>query len=130
MTLKKHLDTTWMYHFNKPENRVVLEEFRANKDYGLAAYIRLVEFVYETLYGTNAWNVSGVNKLLNKLTDSLIAKANKAKNGKSSAPAMARYMLDTIDKKGNEPAVNGYYGPRFTLKVQKAELRHLLETLA
>jgi hypothetical protein len=91
------IESTYVCQLNKPENRKVLEGYRDRRDGSgreLANYYRDLVMM---LQGTPAWNVSGVNKMLNELTDQVRATLNHAKKGKTSAYARARALLYKID---------------------------------
>lgn len=102
----KEVETTYICQLNKPQNRKVLEDFRDSGDRSPRKLAQCYKFLVETLAPTPAWGVSGVNKMMNETTASVRATLNKAKNGKTSAPALARKLLSIIDYKGNEEAVN------------------------
>ena len=102
--------TTYICQLNKPENRAMLEGYKARKNKSgeeLACYYK---DVIEALKHTPAWGISGVNKMVNELTVAVRATLNKEKKGKTSAYAHASKLLRTIDFYGNEKAISRYNG--------------------
>lgn len=93
----KEVQTTWVCQLNKPETRAMLERYRDNKDRSLHNLINYYRDIISALKDTPAWGVSGVNKIVNKLTDHVRATAEKAKAGKTSAYAHAGKLLNDID---------------------------------
>jgi hypothetical protein len=104
------VESTWIKQLGMPENRKVLEEFKARKAKSPEELIRYYRFIIKALEGTPAWGVSGVNKMINELTDAVRATINHAKRGKSSAPAHTNKLLSIIDFYHNEEAVSRYCG--------------------
>ena len=109
MTLKE-VETTYICQLNKPQNRKVLESFRDSNDRSPKKLAQCYKFLVDTLAATPAWGISGVNKMMNETTASVRATLNKAKKGKTSAPALARKLLSIIDYCGDDEAVNKYRG--------------------
>lgn len=109
MTLKE-VETTYICQLNKPQNRIILESFRDCNDRSPKKLAQCYRFLVEALAPTPAWGVSGVNKMMNETTASVRATLNKAKKGKTSAPALARKLLSIIDYCGDDVAVNKYRG--------------------
>lgn len=104
------VERTWINQLGKSENRKVLEEFKANKDKSFDELARYYKFIISALAVTPAWGVSGVNKMVNELTASVIATLTKAKKGKTSAYAHAGKLLAIIDFYGNTEAEARYCG--------------------
>lgn len=97
MSTLSQIESTYICQLNKQENRKVLEGYRDRRDGSgreLANYYRDLVMM---LQGTPAWNVSGVNKMLNELTDQVRATLSHAKRGKTTAYARARALLYKID---------------------------------
>lgn len=104
------IERTYICQFSKPENRAILEGYKKRRDKSgkeLASYYR---DVISILKDTPAYGVSGVNKMLNELTDKVRATLNKAKRGKTSAYAHAGWLLNKLDYFGNEKADFTYRG--------------------
>ena len=120
------LPTTFIYWFDKPENRKILEGFKARKDKSCEEFVRYYLYIINTLKGTPCWGKPGVNKMLNKLTAAVSATLKKEKAGKSSAFAQAYKLLDTVDYHRNKKAVP--HPAACTLKplLTEAELQQLL----
>lgn len=106
----KEVETTYICQLNKPKNRAVLESFRDSGDRSPKRLAQCYRFLVETLSPTPAWGISGVNKMMNETTACVRATLNKAKKGKTSAPALARKLLSIIDYCGDDIAVNKYRG--------------------
>ncbi len=100
------LSTTWMHHFGKPENKTKLKAFSADKVKGLEPLVRFYRWCISVVYGTPAWNVSGVNEKINEITDSIIAHTTNARTGKKSAYRLANDMLNIMNYHYNRPAHN------------------------
>ena len=115
--------------FNTANNeRKVLEEFKTRKDKSFEELTRYYKFIISTLSRTPAWGVSGVNKMVNELTASVIATLTKAKKGKTSAYAHAGRLLAIIDFYGNIEAEAKYCGNyRLGHILTDAELTQMLE---
>jgi hypothetical protein len=121
------IEKTWICQLGKPEIKKQLENYRDRKDKSLEELISYYRFIIETLECTPAWGVSGVNKMVNELTASVIATLTKAKTGKTSAYAHAGRLLATIDRYSNTEAEARYCG-RYKLKpvLTKVELLKLM----
>lgn len=91
------ISTTWIYHFNKPENMERLKQYANNKDKSAENLVGYYKWFISVLKDTPAWGVSGVNDVVNKLTDMVRATLTKAKSGKSSAYAHAGYIISTVE---------------------------------
>jgi hypothetical protein len=120
------VETTWVCQLNKPENRTVLEGYKARKRKSgkeLSSYYRDVINMLQT---TEAWGVSGVNKFVNELGEKVRATLAKAKNGKTHSYAHAGTTLAKIDAFKDKPCKPIYRG-RYILKplVTEAELQAL-----
>ena len=125
------VESTWISQLGGLENRKVLEEFKARKDKSPEELIRYYRFIINALEGTPAWGVSGVNKMINELSASVLATLTKAKKGKTSAYAHAGKLLAIIDFYGNTEAEARYCGRHYLKHVfTEAELIHLLEVAA
>lgn len=106
----KDLETTYICQLGK--NRKMLEAYKARRDKSGKELANYYADIIDCLVGTPAWNVSGVNKMLNELTSNVRATLNKAKRGKTSAYAHATKMLNMIDYYANKTATayfNGNY---------------------
>jgi hypothetical protein len=125
----KHVETTYICQFSKPENKAVLESYRDRKDKSgkeLANYYLDIIRILET---TPAWGVSGVNKMINELTDKVRATLKKEKRGKTSAYAHANKLLRDVDYFSNNEAT-AYYNGRYKLApLLNVEELHILETI-
>jgi hypothetical protein len=104
------VESTWIKQLGMPENRKVLEEFKARQDKSFEELTRYYRFITNALESTPAWGVSGVNKMINELTASVIATLTKAKKGKTSAYAHAGKLIAIIDFYGNTEAEARYCG--------------------
>jgi hypothetical protein len=120
-------ERTWISQLGKPQNRAMLEAYKARKDRSIEEFIKYYIDVINALINTPAWGVSGVNKMINELTDAVRATINYAKNGKTSAPAHANKLLSIIDFYHNEEAIARYCG-RYKLKplITEEELQQFL----
>lgn len=108
-------ERTWICQLNKPQNRAMLEAYRDRKDRSVEEFIRYYIDIANALRNTPAWGVSGVNEMMNDLTDTVRATINHAKKGKSSAPAHASKLLCRIDFYRNTKA-EVRYGSNCKLK--------------
>jgi hypothetical protein len=88
----------------------MLEAYVARKDRSPEELTNYYKDIIRTLYNTPAWGVSGVNKMVNELTESVRATLTHAKKGKTSAYAHAAKMLRYVDFYGNETATARYCG--------------------
>ena len=104
------VERTWICQLNKPEVRAQLEGYRDRKDKSPEEFVRYYKFIISTLSCTDAWGVSGVNKMVNELISSVIATLTGAKKGKTSAYAHAGKTLNTIDRFGARKAEARYCG--------------------
>ena len=104
------VESTWICQLNKPQNRAMLEAYKDRKDKSIAEFIRYYIDITSALINTPAWGISGVNKMVNELTDTVQATISHAKKGKSSAPAHANKLLCLIDFYGNTKAELRYRG--------------------
>jgi hypothetical protein len=104
------VEKTWICQLGKPEIRTKLEGYRDRKDRSSEELIRYYRFIISTLKSTPAWGVSGVNKMVNELTASVIATLTKAKKNKTSAYAHAGKLLAIIDFYSNTEAETRYCG--------------------
>ena len=104
----KDVETTFVCQLNK--NRKMLEAYKARRDKSGKELAHYYADIIDCLVGTPAWGVSGVNKMVNELTNNVRATLNKAKSGKTSAYAHANKMLNYINRyasKEVEPHWNG-----------------------
>ncbi len=124
-------ERTWICQLGRPEIRVELEGYRDRNDKSHEELIRYYRFITSTLKCTPAWGVSGVNKMVNELTASVIATLTRAKKGKTSAYAHAARLLRYIDFYSNTEAEARYCG-NYKLKhvLTETELNQLLEAAA
>jgi hypothetical protein len=104
------VEKTWICQLGKAANKTMLQGYVDRNDKSPEEFVRLYVDVVKALIDTPAWGVSGVNKLINELTDSVRATINHARNGKSSAPARANKLLSIIDFYHNEEAIARYSG--------------------
>ena len=129
----KFIETTYICQLNKPENRKMLEDYVSRKDYSTKEFAHYYVDIVGALVDTPAWNITGVNKMINELTASARAKLARAKTGKTSAPAHARKLLSIIDFHGNKTA-KAHYAGNYKLQpiLTQAELQELeaLEVVA
>ena len=121
------IKTTWICQLNKPENKKVLEDYKNRKDKSPEELTRYYIDVVNMLKDTPAWGVYGVNDMINKLTDAVIATLTKAKKGKTSAYAHAGLLLNTIKYFKTKNAIPKDNGP-CSLKhvLSETELNELL----
>lgn len=108
----KHLETTFICQFSKPENKAILEGYKTRRDKSGKELAQYYRDVVDMLIDTPAFGVSGVNKMLNELTASVRATLNREKRGKTSAYAHANKLLTYIKHFGNEevkPSFKGKY---------------------
>lgn len=120
--------TTYIGQLGQSTNRTMLEEYSRRNDKSNKELANYYMDVVKALYGTPAYGISGVNKMLNELTDSVRATLNKAKRGKTSAPAHARKLLACIDYYGSQEVVARYNG-KYKLKplLTVEEIQQLVE---
>jgi hypothetical protein len=104
------VEQTWICQLGKTVNRTMLESYIDRNDKSQEEFVRFYFDVIKALKNTPAWGVSGVNKMINELTDSVRATVSRAKKGKSSAPAQAKKLLNHIDFRCNEEAEAKYNG--------------------
>ena len=104
------VENTFICQLGKPEARRMLEAYVARKDKSPEELTNYYKDIVMTLYNTPAWGVSGVNKMINELTESVRATLTHAKKGKTSAYAHAAKMLRYVDFYGNETATARYCG--------------------
>lgn len=93
----KDVEATFICQLNKPENRTMLEGYIKRRDKSGAELARYYIDVIYALKDTEAWGVSGVNEMLNELTTKVEATRVRAKRGKTSAYAHARWLLNKVD---------------------------------
>lgn len=96
------LEGTYCHHLNKPENYQVLEAYakdksKYTKDEKLEKFIKLFLWLVDTIRPTKAWNKPKTNKMIREIKDMLEATIVGAKRGKSSARAVANYLIDKIE---------------------------------
>ena len=106
----KDLETTFICQLNKPQNRAILEGYKKRRDKSGEELARYYTDVFNMLIGTPAFGVSGVNKMLNELTERVRATLNKERRGKTTAYAHAGILLNQIDYFSNEEAKAKYCG--------------------
>jgi hypothetical protein len=106
----KFIETTYVCQLNKPHNRTMLESYRDRKNSSTTELAHYYNDIITALVDTPAWNVSGVNKMINELTTSVRATLTKAKRGKTSAYAHANKLLSTINRFGDKHADCRYKG--------------------
>lgn len=104
------VDRTWICQLGKPENQVMLKAYCERKDKSIEEFFRYYFDIIDMIKDTPAWGVSGVNKMVNELTDTVRATMTRAKRGKSSAPAHAAKMLRYIAYYGHETATPRNWG--------------------
>ena len=121
------VENTFICQLGKPEARRMLEAYAARKDKSPEELINYYNDLTNTLKNTPAWGVSGVNKMINELTESVRATLTHAKKGKTSAFAHAAKMIRYIDFYGNETATARYCG-RYKLMplITEEEFQQLL----
>lgn len=104
------VENTYICQLNKPQNRLMLEGYKARRDGSNTELVRYYKDVVNALKDTPAFGVSGVNKMLNELTEKVRATLTGAKKGKTSAYAHANMILYKLDYFGNEDAKPCYKG--------------------
>ena len=130
MTLNE-VPRTWICQLNKQENRTKLEGFKKRKDKSFEELCRYYKFIISALSGTPAWGVSGVNKLVNELTDHVIATHSGTRKGSTTAYAQAGKLLNTIDRLGGNKVEARYCGNyKLGHILTDAELAQMLEVAA
>lgn len=127
----RHVEQTYICQLGKPAAYRQLKSFARSSDKSIEEYARFYKFVRDTLLHTPAWGVTGVNKLVNKLSSSIRATANHEKTGKSSAPAQAKKLKSMVDYFANLEC-EAYYNGRCALEdvLSDAELDALVEKSA
>lgn len=100
----KHVKSTYICQLSKPENKAMLEGYKNRKDKSKQELARYYRDVVRALKGTPAWGVSGVNKMINDLTEKTRATFVGAKRGKVSAYAHAGWLLNQLKFFGDEEA--------------------------
>ena len=123
------VENTYICQFSKPENRKMLEGYKLRRDKSGAELARYYRDVVKALSDTPAFGVSGVNKMLNDLTDKVRATLVGAKKGKTSAYAHAGWLLNQLDYFGNEDARACYKGRYKLAHLLTAEELLQLETV-
>ena len=108
------IESTYICQLSKPQNKKVLEEYSAHRDKSGAELANYYKDIINMLYGTPAWNVSGVNKMINELTGHVRATLNRAKKGKTTAYAQANIMLGKLKEFEHQEA-HKIYEPRQNL---------------
>jgi hypothetical protein len=124
------VEATYICQLNKPENRKMLEEYKARKDGSKEELARYYKDVVNALRGTPAWGVSGVNKMINDLTEKVRATFIGAKRGKTSAFAHSGKMLRDIEYFGETEAKASYNGFHKLLPIITDEELERLAALA
>ena len=125
------LENTFIGQLAKVHNRLMLEGYRDRKNKSLEELINYYNDLIDALKDTPAWGVSGVNKMVNELTESVRATLTHAKKGKTTAYAHAAKMLRYIDFYGNTTAEARYCG-RHKLNpiITEEEFKQLLSEAA
>lgn len=120
------IEATYICQLNKPENRKMLEGYKARRDKSGKELAQYYRDLFKALENTPAFGVSGVNKMLNDLTEKVRATAAKAKRGKVSAFAHAGWLLSQLDFFGETECTARYCG-RYKLApvLSEAELAQL-----
>ena len=121
------VERTFICQLAKLQNRLMLEAYVSRKDKSSEELTNYYKDIVMALYGTPAWGVSGVNKMINELTDSVRATLTHAKKGKTTAYAHAAKMLRYIDFYGNVEAEVRYCGSyKLQPLLTEEELQQLL----
>lgn len=102
------VEQTYICQCNK--HRDILEKYAANKNDTFKDLLKYYKDIQLMIINTPAYGVSGVNKMLNELTNAVNATRNHEKKGKTSAHAHANKILNLIRMKGNEEADFRYKG--------------------
>lgn len=97
-------EKTFICQLNKPDNKKFLWEVAAHRDGSNTALVRYYKEIISRLSSTPAWGVNGVNKMVNELRASVVAKLTNAKTGKTTAWAHAKKMLAYIEHFGENVA--------------------------
>ena len=108
------VENTFICQLNKPNNKEFLKDFVARRDSSCTELVRYYKEIISRLSCTPAWGVNGVNKMVNELRDSVVAKLTNAKKGKTTAWAHAKKMLAYIERFG-EQEVKPYYKEKCVL---------------
>ena len=124
------VETTYICQFNKTQNRAMLEAYKARKDKSGKELANYYRDVVMALANTPAFGVSGVNKMLNELTEKVRATLNKEKKGKTSAYAHAAKLLRDVDFFGSTEAQASYCGNHKLKPILTEEELQQLEMLA
>ena len=94
----------WICQMNKHDNKEFLKEVAERKDSSCEELVRYYKELIRRLINTPAWGVNGVNKMVNELRGSVIAKLANAKKGKTTAWAHAKKLLNRISDYGEQDA--------------------------
>ena len=108
------VENTFICQLNKLDNKKFLTDFVVRKDSSGTELVRYYKEIIRRLSCTPAWGVSGVNKMVNDLRDSVVAKLTNAKKGKTTAWAHAKKMLAYIEHFGDQEA-KPYYKEKCVL---------------
>ena len=108
------VENTFICQLNKPDNKKFLMDYAVRRDSSCVELVRYYKDIISRLSGTPAWGVSGVNKMVNELRDSVVAKLTNAKKGKTTAWAHAKKMLAYIEHFGEQEA-KPYYKEKCVL---------------
>lgn len=98
------VEKTFICQLNKPDNKKFLLEVATRRDSSCTELVRYYKEIISRLSCTPAWGVSGVNKMVNELRASVVAKLTNAKKGKTTAWAHAKKMLAYIEHFGDNRA--------------------------
>lgn len=122
------VENTYICQLSKQQNRAMLEGYKTRRDNSKEELIRYYRDLIDALKSTPAFGVSGVNKMLNELTEKVRATLIGAKRGKTSAYAHAGWLLNQLDFFGDEEAKPCYKGSyKLAPLLTDVELDQLLE---
>jgi len=129
----KDCPSTYICQFSKSVANEELMRYKERRDSSTEELVRYYSFVINTLKHTPAWNVSGVNKMVNDLTDRVRAKLNGA-NRKGTTTAFAHagkilYIIETFGEKDSSstPRYRGHY--KLKPIITEEEINDLLASL-
>ena len=108
------VESTFICQLNKPDNKKFLTDFALRRDSSGTELVRYYKELIGRLMCTPAWGVNGVNKMVNELRASVVAKLTNAKKGKTTAWAHAKKMLAYIEHFGEQEA-KPYYKEKCVL---------------
>ena len=121
------VERTFICQLAKAPNKAMLQAYVDRNDTSPEEFVSYYFDITNALKDTPAWGVSGVNDMVNKLTDSVRATLTHAKKGKTSAPVHAKSMIRYIEYFGDkESYARGGQRCKLMPLITEEELQHLL----